>query len=378
MGACKSRQSKTAAANQKEETPLLTSSGKQKNFQLRPDAQPYVPPRYIPDADDEPEVKEPWELFLDQKKRDFSLQQRGLLHRVRDGTYTGEYKNLLTRPDRAPPGLGAPRQWRNRSPSPTRQTFDLRGAWRSAQKRVASPSKVAEEKAAAKKRKPTALKKAILAQRDETQSNKLWEKFEAFVQKMNAAKEPEQEAVVVKDDSFAPSALVPFALSDRCYLSEMEDKKKAHRHSEESHALVREYVNMQLTPELEAAVTETLFTLRRLRIQEMGMGQKSRRYAVGFREVARLITQKAVKCLVVAPDVERTGGALEDKIAQLVDSCREQQVPVVFALSRRQLGHAIQKNVTVSVLAIQEVRGAVRQFSRMLAAAEAARSPQLQ
>ena len=54
-----------------------------------------------------------------------------------------------------------------------------------------------------------------------------------------------------------------------------------------SHAPVREYVNMELTPELEEAVTETLFTLRNLRMQELGLGQKSRRYAVGFREVRR-------------------------------------------------------------------------------------------
>ena len=44
---------------------------------------------------------------------------------------------------------------------------------------------------------------------------------------------------------------------------------------------------MELTPELEEAVTETLFTLRNLRMQELGLGQKSRRYAVGFREVRR-------------------------------------------------------------------------------------------
>ena len=97
----------------------------------------------------------------------------------------------------------------------------------------------------------------------------------------------------------------------------------------------------------------------------MGMGLKGRRFAVGFREVrascgrsgprggrqvSRLITQKQVQCLVVAPDVERTGGAIEDKIAGLVKSCEAQEVPVIFALSRRQLGMAIQKNVTVSVL----------------------------
>ena len=35
-------------------------------------------------------MKEPWELFLDKKKQDYVTQQRGLLRRTRDGTYTAE------------------------------------------------------------------------------------------------------------------------------------------------------------------------------------------------------------------------------------------------------------------------------------------------
>merc|ERR1719498_307637 len=155
-------------------------------------------------------------------------------------------------------------------------------------------------------------------------------------------------------------------------MTALTNKTKASRHKEESHAPIREYVNMELTPELEEAVTEMLFTLRTLRQQELGLGQKSRRYAVGFREVGRLVAQKGVQCLVVAPDVERTGGALEDNISQLVAQCEGQNVPVVYALSRKQLGRAVMKNVTVSVLAIEDVRGANEIFSRMLhAAAEA-------
>merc|ERR1719498_2086933 len=156
-------------------------------------------------------------------------------------------------------------------------------------------------------------------------------------------------------------------------MTALTNKTKASRHKEAAHAPIREYVNMELTPELEEAVTETLFTLRTLRVQELGMGQKSRRYAVGFREVGRLISQKAVQCLVVAPDVERTGGALEDKIAQLVAQCEGQNVPVVYALSRKQLGRAVMKNVTVSVLAIEDVRGAQDSFKRMLKEAAAAK-----
>ena len=49
------------------------------------------------------------------------------------------------------------------------------------------------------------------------------------------------------------------------------------------------------------------------------------------------------------------------------------EVPVVYALSRRQLGRAIMKNVTVSVLAIEDVRGAQDSFKRMLKEAAAVR-----
>jgi len=376
MGACKSRNAKTqSAANQKMETPLITTDAKTGRYQLRPDAQPYVPPKTIVPEDPD-EVKEPWELFLDRKKQDYVTQQRGLLRRTRDGTYTAEYKSLLARPvrGRSPARSPSPERWRDG------RNFDLQNAWRSAQKqRGASPSRHAEAKVLPKKRKPTQLKKAILASRENPETNALWQKFEAHMQKVKAMDDDgaETAAACAKDDSVAGKRLVPFGLSDRCYHSDTEDRsmmdqKKASRHKEDSHAPIREYVNMELTPELEESVTEMLFTLRTLRMQELGCGQKSRRYAVGFREVGRLVTQKAVQCLIVAPDVERTGGALEDKISQLVAQCEGQNVPVVYALSRRQLGRAVMKNVTVSVLAIEDVRGANEIFSRMLhVAAEA-------
>merc|ERR1719321_1337266 len=290
MGACKSRQTKSQQSTEntaKLETPLITTDKKTGRYQLRPDAQPYVPPKTIVPEDPD-EVKEPWELFPDQKKQDYVTQQRGLLRRTRDGTYTAEYKSLLAR---------APARGRSpaRSPSPERwregRNFDLQNAWRAAQKRGGSPSRgQAEAKVLPKKRKPTQLKKAILASRESPETNALWQKFEAHMQKVKAMDDESTETT-----------------------TKAMDQKKASRHKEAAHAPIREYVNMELTPELEEAVTETLFTLRTLRVQELGMGQKSRRYAVGFREVGRLISQKAVQCLVVAPDVERTGGALEDR-----------------------------------------------------------------
>jgi len=374
MGACKSRQSKPTTPKVDDTAPL-TATLKPAPFKLRPDAQPYVPV----EPDDEPEVKERWELFLDQKKRELATQTRsGGLRRHRDGHYTTEYRSLLTRPGRKPPGL-------ERSGSPARGGEDLRGMWRAAQ-RSASPGRrqqLEAKVAPAKKRKPTALKKAILAQKGPGSGNPLWEKFDAHVQKVNDGAKPAGKEALEKPPLPAPRAQddagalakMPFGISDRCFLSEAEDAGRAQRHRAPNHAIVREFVDMPLTPALEAAVTELLFALRRLKVQELGIGGTGKRFAVGFREVSRLISQPgAVKALIVAPDVEVTSGVLEDKIATLAQTCKSAGVPVVYALSRRQLGQAIQKNVAISVLAVQDVRGALQQFAAMLDEAARARA----
>ena len=97
--------------------------------------------------------------------------------------------------------------------------------------------------------------------------------------------EKKMEKRVTKDDLKADEQLVPFGLADRCYSSDTEDCSKAQRHIETSHCAIREYVDMSLTPELEGAVTACLFRLRQLKMQDIGIGHKTRRYAVGFREV---------------------------------------------------------------------------------------------
>merc|ERR1719359_452408 len=201
-------------------------------------------------------------------------------------------------------------------------------------------------------------------------------RFAEHVQKYKDEHPAPAETKKQTQDLLQESAdIVPYGLADRCYMSDNEDKAKAHRHVETSHAPIREYVDMCLTPELESAVTECLFRLRHLKMQELAIGQQSRRYAVGFREVGRLLQHKTISALIIAPDMEKTsGGALEDKVIGMKNMCEHANVPVIFALSRRQLGAAIRKNVTISVLAIQDTRGAEDAFAKMIAEAEQARA----
>jgi ribosomal protein L7Ae-like RNA K-turn-binding protein len=379
MGACKSRQQKPSyAINQKlqakqDSGPVFRAPPgleKPRAAGLRADAEPFIPNRYEPVApseDGDGPAKEAWELFLDQKKTEVSTHKAAPIRQGGDGYFTSKYRTLLSdskQNAKRPP-------WKR--DEARERDFDILVSWRNAAPRV-KPSYFAEPQLL-KKRKATPLKKQILAQREDSPPNPLWTKFADHLQRFKEDQSmPKVEKRVTKDDLNSDEQIVPFGLADRCYLSDTEDCSKAHRHIETSHCPIREYVDMCLTPELESAVTACLFRLRQLKMQDIGIGQKTRLYAVGFREVARLLQHKSVSALIIAPDVEKTSaGALEDKVMGLKNQCDHDAVPVIFALSRRQLGAAIQKNVTISVLAIQETRGAEDAFQQMLMEANIAR-----
>jgi ribosomal protein L7Ae-like RNA K-turn-binding protein len=377
MGLCKSRQQKPSYAIPKKMEPTFRAPpglGQPIRSNLRPDAEPFHPQDAgIYDTVEEDEgVKAEWEAFLEKKMKTQpkALPNRPLVPRT-DGSFTSGYHAMLgeSKEAKRPP-------WRKQEPTrdlPPRD-FDILKSWRNAAPKVA-PFKIIDE-AAQKKRKTTALKKQILAQREAEAPNPLWNRFAEHLQQFKDEQTNQEEKTKqTQDDLLKESAdIVPYGLADRCYMSDSEDKAKAYRHVETSHAPVRDYVDMCLTPELETAVTECLFRLRHLKMQELALGQQSRRYAVGFREVGRLLQHKMISALIIAPDVEKTSeGALENKIVGMKNMCEHANVPVIFALSRRQLGAAIRKNVTISVLAIQDTRGAENVFKTMLTEADQAR-----
>jgi len=376
MGLCKSRQQKPSYEIPKKMEPTFRAPpglGPPIRSNLRPDAEPFHPKEAdsFDEAAEDRGEKEAWEAFLDNKMR---TQPKGLPNRPlvprTDGSFTSGYLDMLSESKEAkrPP-------WRKQDRDPPARDFDILTSWRNAAPKV-EPYKFVDP-TAPKKRKTTALKKQIMAQREAEAPNPLWTRFadhlQSFKDEQTSPAEPKKK---VQDDSLKDNGdIVPYGLADRCYMSDTEDKSKANRHVESSHAPIREYVDMCLTPELETAVTECLFRLRNLKMQELAIGQQSRRYAVGFREVGRLLQHKTISALLIAPDMEKTsGGALEEKVIGMKNACEHANVPVIFALSRRQLGAAIRKNVTISVLAIQDTRGAEEAFAQMLAAAEQARA----
>jgi ribosomal protein L7Ae-like RNA K-turn-binding protein len=309
----------------------------------------------------------PWEMFLEHKQAKVNTWKNPTnapLHPGADGSFTSRYQGML----------GENNRRSQRKKETTEKDFDILQSWRNAAPKVNTFHFADDERP--KKRKTTALKKQILAQRTEEKPNPLWTKFADQLQRAKEeSSSPAVELPSTKDDIDKQIMnYVPYGLADRCYLSDTEDAAQAQRHVETSHALIRDYVDSSVTPELESTVTACLYRLRLLKIQDMGIGHPTTRYAIGFREVIRSLQSKAVAALIIAPDIEETsGGALENKIAALKKQGEQENVPVIFALSRRQLGAAVQKNVSISVLAVLDTRGAEDVFEPMLAEHKRAR-----
>jgi selenocysteine insertion sequence-binding protein 2 len=167
----------------------------------------------------------------------------------------------------------------------------------------------------------------------------------------------------------------------------------------------RHYVNQLPTPELDALVVEMLSNLfrfqERLRLTSPAKAKAKRRLVMGIREVLRGLRAGNVKMVIAAPNIDtaavtgataagdtvttsgeaaaaeavaaQDGGAaaaaaaatdvvhtnpLDDKVAEILAAAAEREVPVVFALSKRRLGRALQKQIKVSIVGVYSFEGA--------------------
>jgi len=357
MGLCPSRNQATRPNPKFEQKiytpapdPSPTATGQ---FQLRADAAAFVPKQH----------KEPWEKFLDQKQLQSLGAKAQSFARKHDGTYTSDYRKLLTK-DTTKERYVPPHQ---RDGNTGGSCDDLLKEWREVAKRPAAQKPVAA--------KP---KKQKLRVSDVDQKLK-----EAMQKVKQLPKEQVLEQLATleqkhpKDDIEAQRQLVPFGLTDSHYFSDGNDASKGFQHCSKIKTKTRAYARSQpITPHLEAAMTDVLHELRILRSSEVAADlDLPRRYCVGVREVARTLKDKQncpLKAVIVAPDVEEervtTKGNLDERLNDLIREAKAMKIPVIYGLSRTRIGQAIKKNVTISVLGVLNVRGMQEPFDAMLRA----------
>ncbi|XP_028290249.1 selenocysteine insertion sequence-binding protein 2-like [Gouania willdenowi] len=141
----------------------------------------------------------------------------------------------------------------------------------------------------------------------------------------------------------------------------------------------REYCNQVLSTEIDESVTlllQELVCLQERVYQKNPTKAKSkRRLVMGLREVTKHLKLNRIKCVIISPNCEKiqAKGGLDEALYNVIAMAREQKIPFVFALGRKALGRCVNKVVAVSVVGIFNFSGAEELFNRLVSLTEEAR-----
>ncbi|XP_041750545.2 selenocysteine insertion sequence-binding protein 2-like isoform X2 [Coregonus clupeaformis] len=141
----------------------------------------------------------------------------------------------------------------------------------------------------------------------------------------------------------------------------------------------REYCNQVLNKEIDESVTMLLQELvrfqERVYQKDPSKAKTKRRLVMGLREVTKHMKLHKIKCVLISPNCEKiqAKGGLDEALYNVIAMAREQEIPFVFALGRKALGRCVNKLVPVSVVGIFNFSGAEGLFNRLVSLTEDAR-----
>ncbi|XP_010729187.2 selenocysteine insertion sequence-binding protein 2 isoform X2 [Larimichthys crocea] len=255
-----------------------------------------------------------------------------------------------------------------------------------------------------KAKKPTPLKKVILKEREERKQRRLLEERgllpENECETANDAAEEEQEQCDTNATDDAGS--LTEELDDQSEINvtnqmvkevdEETDKDETADQQTSSPVTCpasrpkihsrkfRDYCSQMLSKDVDECVTSLLKELvrfqDRLYQKDPMKARMKRRIVMGLREVLKHLKLRKVKCVVISPNCERiqSKGGLDEALYTIIDTCREQGVPFVFALSRKALGRCVNKAVPVSLVGIFNYDGAQDYYHKMIELSSEART----
>ncbi|XP_036455116.1 selenocysteine insertion sequence-binding protein 2-like isoform X2 [Colossoma macropomum] len=252
-----------------------------------------------------------------------------------------------------------------------------------------------------KAKKPTPLKRVILKEREERKQNRLLEErdparmtSEEDQIEAHSSENPEEasESICKKlthDLDLTESEHSEHAIAEETDQTSSQDmstditaeenalSKSWNPDSNPSRPKIhsrkfREYCSQMLSKDVDECVTTLLKELvrfqDRLYQKDPMKARMKRRLVMGLREVLKHLKLRKVKCVIISPNCERvqSKGGLDEALHTIIDTCREQGVPFVFALSRKSLGRCVNKAVPVSLVGIFNYDGAQDHYHKMI------------
>ncbi|MBZ3872875.1 Selenocysteine insertion sequence-binding protein 2-like [Sciurus carolinensis] len=262
---------------------------------------------------------------------------------------------------------------------------------------TSSKTKKGKEKEIAKLKRPTALKKVILKEREEkkgrlTVDHNLLGSEEPTEMHLDFIDDLPQEIIsqedtglsVPSDTSLSPASqnspycMTPVSQGSPASSgigSPMASSTITKIHSKR----FREYCNQVLCKEIDECVTLLLQELvsfqERIYQKDPVRAKARRRLVMGLREVTKHMKLNKIKCVIISPNCEKiqSKGGLDEALYNVIAMAREQEIPFVFALGRKALGRCVNKLVPVSVVGIFNYFGAESLFNKLVELTEEAR-----
>ncbi|XP_066198379.1 selenocysteine insertion sequence-binding protein 2-like isoform X1 [Saccopteryx leptura] len=262
---------------------------------------------------------------------------------------------------------------------------------------TSSKAKKGKEKEIVKLKRPTALKKVILKEREEkkgrlTVDHSLLGPEEPVEMHLDFIDDLPQEIVSQEDTGLSmpsdtslspasqnsPYCMTPVSQGSPASSgigSPMASSTITRIHSKR----FREYCNQVLCKEIDECVTLLLQELvsfqERIYQKDPVRAKARRRLVMGLREVTKHMKLNKIKCVIISPNCEKiqSKGGLDEALYNVIAMAREQEIPFVFALGRKALGRCVNKLVPVSVVGIFNYFGAESLFNKLVELTEEAR-----
>ncbi|XP_053573433.1 selenocysteine insertion sequence-binding protein 2-like isoform X2 [Bombina bombina] len=254
-----------------------------------------------------------------------------------------------------------------------------------------------KEKEIPKLKRPTALKKIILKEREEKKGrlsvdqNVLGleeqkddplsladDQFEELASQEDAVLSAQSDTSLSPASQNSPYCMTPVSQGSPASSgigSPMASSAITKIHSKR----FREYCNQVLSKEIDECVTLLLQELvsfqERVYLKDPMKAKSKRRLVMGLREVTKHMKLKKIKCVIISPNCEKiqSKGGLDEALYNVIAMAREQEIPFVFALGRKALGRCVNKLVPVSVVGIFSFSGAENLFNKLVSLTEEAR-----
>ncbi|KAJ8393113.1 hypothetical protein AAFF_G00067960 [Aldrovandia affinis] len=249
-----------------------------------------------------------------------------------------------------------------------------------------------KEREAPKAKRPTALKKIILKEREgkkgrpslEPEEEQGEEQGEEQLNLSQAVSQEEPGLSVPSDASLSPASQnSPYSITPVSQgspgSSGIGSPMAASAITKVHSRRFREYCNQVLNKEIDESVTLVLQELvrfqERVYLKDPSKAKAKRRLVMGLREVTKHMRLHNIKCVIISPNCEKiqAKGGLDEALYNVIAMAQEQEIPFVFALGRKALGRCVNKLVPVSVVGIFNFSGAEGLFSQLVSLTEEAR-----